>query len=93
MAKATDGTSFWESVVSTASEEMADAMKYLLKEEAPRPFGSEEVSEEEQTATYAMMRDDVNDPNGDALFDFFTENNFKFETAVKFVERMRKRLG
>ena len=86
------GTDFWESVVETASQEMADATKFLLKEEAPRPLGSEKVSEEEQLATYALMRDDINDPNGDALFDFFTETNMKFETAVKYVERMRKKL-
>ena len=86
--KATDGTGFWEDLHATVSEEFAEMSKWLLKTEAPRPFGSEKVSEEEQVATYALMRDDP-----EALSQFFTENNMKFETAVKWVQKMREKLG
>ena len=88
MPKATDGTSFWEQVYKISSEEFADMGKFLIASEAPRPFGSEKVSPEEEDLTYSLMREDP-----EALFNFFAEQGASFESAVKYVQRMRKRLG
>ena len=87
MPKPTDGTSFWEQVYKISSEEFADMGKFLIASEAPRPFGSEKVDPEEEDLTYSLMRD-----NPDALHQFFQEQGASFESAVKYVARMRKRL-
>jgi len=89
MAKASkDPTSFWEDVYKVSSEEFAAMGKFLIANEAPRPFGSEKVPPEEEDMTYSLMREDP-----EALFQFFTEQGASFESAVKYVARMRKRLG
>ena len=88
MAEPESGTDFWESVVKSAAEEMRDAIKYLLAQEAPRPLGSERVSEKEQALTYSLMRD-----NPEALHAFFVEQNASFDSAVKYVRKMRTLLG
>jgi len=88
MPRGTDGTSFWEDVHRISSEEFAEMGKFLMQSEAPRPFGSEKVSEEEQRLTFSLMQD-----NPDALYQFFKEQGASFESAVKYVQRMRKLSG
>jgi len=80
------GVDFWEQVAKVASEEFADMAKHVMKTEAPRPFGSEKVSADEQHMTYQLLKDDP-----DGLFRFFAENQMKFETAVKWIAEMRDR--
>ena len=88
--KVTDssGTSFWESIAQTASQEFADMSRHLLATEAPRPFGSEKVSLKEQALTYSLMRD-----NPDALHQFFTEQGATVESAAKYVKKMNDYLA
>jgi len=86
--KPTDGTTFWEQVYKISSEEFADMGKFLIASEAPRPFGSKEVPAEEEDLTYSLMREDP-----EALYQFFQEQGASFESAVKYVARMNKRLG
>ena len=88
MPKPTDGTTFWEEVYKISSEEFADMGRFLIQTEAPRPFGSTKIPAEEEDATYALMKDDPT-----ALAQFFEEQGASFESAVKYVARMRKRLG
>ena len=84
----TDGTGFWEDAIKGAAQDFADGLKYLLQTEAPRPLGSEKVSEEEQALTYSLMRDDPA-----KLVAFYQEQGASVESAYEHMKRMRKRLG
>ena len=83
-----DNTGFWEDIYTTASEEFAEMSKWLIEREAPRPFGSEKVSDKEQALTYSLMKD-----NPEALYQFFAEQGASVGSAVKYIERMRKLAG
>ena len=82
--KPTDGTGFWETEFQAAAQDFADGLKYLFATEAPRPLGSEKVSEEEQRLTYNLMK---NDPA--QLHAFFVEQGASVESAVAYIKRMR----
>jgi len=88
MARPKDGSSFWEDIYKVASEEFADMSKWLIENEAPRPFGSEEVSDEEQALAYGLMRHD-----SDQLADFYIEQGANLGSAAKHMAKMRKHLG
>jgi len=88
MPKPTDGTGFYEEEFQAAAQEFADGLKYLLRTEAPRPLGSEKVSDEEQAATYALLRDDPA-----KLVAFLQEQGASVESAVHYINRMRKLLS
>ena len=88
MAKPTDGTSFYEEEFQAAAQEFADGLKSLLRTEAPRPLGSEKVSDEEQAAVYDLMRGDPAQ-----LVAFYMEQGASVESAAKHIAKMRKRLG
>ena len=89
MVKPTDdGSSFYEEEFKAAAQEFADGLKHLFETEAPRPLGSEKVSEEEQALTYDLMRQDPAQ-----LVAFYTEQGASVESAAKHMKRMRRHLG
>jgi len=88
VAKPSDGTSFYEEEFQAAAQDFADGLKYLLRTEAPRPLGSEKVSDEEQALTYDLMRGDPAQ-----LAAFYMEQGASVESAAKHIAKMRKRLG
>jgi len=88
MPKPTDGTGFYEEEFQAAAQEFADGLKYLLRTEAPRPLGSEKVSDEEQAATYALLRDDPA-----KLTAFYMEQGASVDSAAKHMRHMRRLLG
>ena len=83
-----DGTKWWETEFQAAAAEFADGLKYLFATEAPRPVGSERGSEKEQALTYSLMKDDPAQ-----LVAFFQEQGASLESAVKYIQRMRKLSG
>ena len=83
-----DPTGYWETEFKTAAQEFADGLKHLFETEAPRPLGSEKVSEEEQALTYDLMRGDPAQ-----LAAFYMEQGASVESAAKHMAKMRKRLG
>ena len=88
MAKELDGTAWWETEFQAAAGEFADGLKYLFQAEAPRPLGSEKVPEEEQRLTYSLIKDDPAQ-----LFAFFQEQGASLESAVKYIQKMKKLSG
>ena len=88
MAKPSDGTGFYEEEFQAAAQEFADGLKYLLRTEAPRPLGSEKVSDEEQAAVYDLMRGDPAQ-----LATFYMEQGASVDSAAKHMKRMRRVLG
>ena len=88
MPQPTDGTAEWEDAFKGAAQDFADGLKYLFESEAPRPLGSEKVSEEEQRLTYSLMKDDPAQ-----LHAFFTEQGASLESAVAYIKRMRRASG
>ena len=83
-----DGTGFYEEEFKAAAQDFADGLKYLFQQEAPRPLGSEKVSEEEQALTYSLMRQDPAQ-----LVTFFTEQGATVESAARYIKKMRDHLG
>ena len=83
-----EGTKYWETEFKAAAQDFADGLKYLFATEAPRPVGSEKVSEREQALTYDLMRQDPAQ-----LVAFYQEQGASVESAAKHMRRMRRHLG
>ena len=88
MKEPQDGTTFWQDEFRVAAQDFADGLKYLFENEAPRPLGSEKVSEKEQALTYSLMMDDPA-----KLVAFYQEQGANVDSAAKHMRRMRRVLG
>jgi len=81
-----DGTAYLERVVTSASQQGADALKNV-GQLYPRPLGSRQMSDEHQVAQMQLMKD-----YPDMIADMAAQNEWSMDTFVSYLERMAKKV-